>query len=136
MTDEDEDMAKYIVEAVQSVKPDLPIYVKTNSNLHRAAENMGLPFVTEIFADRAYKNDLSLVSRREEGAVITEFQQAADRVVRMVTEGKVTAVTGEEVEVEGDSICVHGDTPSALEMIKTIREKLEKAGIEVKSPFQ
>jgi UPF0271 protein len=135
MTDTDEEMAETIIEAVQLVKPDLPIFVKTNSNLHKAAERKGLPFITEIFADRAYKNDLSLVSRREEGAVITNFEVAAERVVKMVTEGKVTTITGDEVEIQGETICVHGDTPTALQMIRTIRDRLEEAGVEVKSPF-
>lgn len=135
MTDTNEEMAESIVEAVQFVKPDLPIFVKTNSNLHKVAKKRGLPFITEIFADRAYKNDLSLVSRREKGAVIADFDLAAERVVKMVTEGTVTTITGDEIEIQGETVCVHGDTPTALQMIEAIREKLQKAGIAVKSPF-
>ncbi|MFD1705137.1 LamB/YcsF family protein [Siminovitchia sediminis] len=135
MADTDEQWAVNIVDAVLAVKPDLPIYVKPHSELHRMAEKKGLPFILEIFADRAYHKDFSLVSRREEGAVISEPEFVADRIITMVTEGKVKAITGEEIEVNGETICVHGDTPTALEMIKVIRRRLEEAGIEVQSPF-
>jgi UPF0271 protein len=135
MADSDEQLANHIVDSILSVKPDLPIYVKPHSQLHKAAERKGLPFKLEIFADRAYHKDFSLVSRREEGAVLTDPEFVADRIIRMVTEGKVKAITGEELEVHGETICVHGDTPTALEMIKVIRKRLEEAGIEVKSPF-
>ncbi len=135
MADSDEQLAINIVDAILSVRPDLPVFVKPYSQLHKVAERKGLPFKLEIFADRAYRKDFSLVSRREEGAVISDPEFVAERIIRMVTEGKVKAITGEEIEVNGETICVHGDTPTALEMIKIIKRRLEEAGIEVKSPF-
>lgn len=135
MADSDEQLAINIVDAVLAVKPKLPIYVKPYSQLHKVAERKGLPFKLEIFADRAYHPDFSLLSRREEGAVISDPEFVADRIIRMVTEGKVKANNGEEIEVNGDTICVHGDTPTALDMIKVIRKRLEESGIEVKTPF-
>ncbi|HET7578211.1 MAG TPA: 5-oxoprolinase subunit PxpA [Bacillales bacterium] len=135
MADFDEELAENIVDAILSVKPDLPMYVKPNSQLHKVSEKKGLPFVLEIFADRAYKNDLSLVSRREEGAVISDLDEVAERVVKMVTDHKVVTITGDEIEVSGRTICVHGDTPTALEMIKVIRKRLADIGVEVASPF-
>ncbi|AZU64393.1 LamB/YcsF family protein [Neobacillus mesonae] len=135
MADSNEQMAINIVDAIQSVKPDLPIFVKPNSELHRISEKKGHPYKLEIFADRAYHKDFSLVSRKEEGAIISDPNFVADRIVRMVTKGKVNAISGEEIEVNGETICVHGDTPTALEMIKVIKKRLEGAGIEVKSPF-
>ncbi|GIN92882.1 LamB/YcsF family protein [Siminovitchia terrae] len=135
MADSDEQLAINIVDAILSVRPDLTVFVKPHSQLHKVAERKGLPFKLEIFADRSYHKDFSLVSRREEGAVISDPEFVAERIIRMVTEGKVKAITGEEIEVNGETICVHGDTPTALEMIKIIKRRLEEAGIEVNSPF-
>lgn len=135
MADSDEQLAINIIDAIQSVNPDLPVFVKPNSQLHKVAERKGLPFKLEIFADRAYHKDFSLVSRKEEGAVLSDPEFVADRIIQIVTEGKVKTITGEEIEVQGETICVHGDTPAALDMIKIIKKRLEEAGIEVKSPF-
>lgn len=133
MCDTDKELATSIVDAILEVKPNLPLFVKPNSKLHRVAEAKGLPFVLEIFADRAYNNDMTLVSRKYEGAVITDPNVAAARVVRMVTEGKVTTITGDEIEVQGETICVHGDTPTQLELIKVLRTKLQEAGVTISS---
>lgn len=131
MADDDVELATNIVDAVLSVTPELPIFVKPNSELHKVAAAKGLPFVPEVFADRAYNSDTTLVSRKFDHAVITDPDLAADRAVRLVTEGKVTSVTGEDIEVDGVSICVHGDTPTALQMIRTMRRKLEEASVKV-----
>lgn len=133
MADTDKELATSIVDAILQVKPNLLIYVKPNSELHRVAKEKGLPFVLELFADRAYHHDLTLVSRREKGAVITDPQVVADRVVKMVTEEKLTTITGQDIDVEGDSICVHGDTPTALELVKVLRDKLTEAGVTIAS---
>ena len=86
---------------------------------------------SEVFADRAYQADGSLVPRSKPGAVIHDKDEAISRTIRMVTEGRVTAITGEEVSIEAHSICVHGDNPSAVEFVKNIRAKLEGEGVAV-----
>lgn len=133
MADHDLELATNIVDAVLEVKPDLPIFVKPHSGLHKVAEAKGLPYVLELFADRQYNDDMTLVSRKYPNAVITDPEVAAERVVRMVTEGKVTTVTGKEIEIQGETICVHGDTPTALELIRVLRKRLTEAGITIAS---
>ena len=86
---------------------------------------------TRYLADRAYQADGSLVPRKLPGAVIHDKDEAIARTVRMVTEGKVTAITGEEVEIAAHSICVHGDNPSAVEFVKNIRAQLTARGVEI-----
>jgi 5-oxoprolinase (ATP-hydrolysing) subunit A len=135
MADRDTSIATSIVEAVQSVNPALPIYVKPNSELERVAREKGQPFLLELFADRAYNTDMTLVSRREAGAVITNPHQAAVNVVRMVKENRITAINGDEIEVRGQTICVHGDTLTAVEMVKVLLQELEKENIIVASPL-
>ena len=76
-----------------------------------AAGELGLPFASEIFADRAYEEDGSLVARTKPGAMIEDEHEAIRRVIRMVKEGKVTAISGRDVDVRADSVCVHGDGP-------------------------
>ena len=96
-----------------------------------AAQELGLPVAQEVFADRAYEEDGSLVDRRKEGAMITDESAAIARVVRMVTEGRVTAVTGRDIPVAAHSVCVHGDGPKALAFVQSIRAALQKAGVTV-----
>ncbi|MFS0673946.1 LamB/YcsF family protein [Ornithinibacillus sp. 179-J 7C1 HS] len=136
MADTNTSIATSIVEAVQSVDMNLPIYVKPNSELERVAKQKGQPVLLELFADRAYNKDLTLVSRSQPGSVINEPEQVASNVLKIVTENKITAITGEEIDVVGETICVHGDTPSAVEMIKLLREKLEQVNISIKSSFK
>ena len=85
----------------------------------------------EFFADRAYNQDGSLVSRREAGAVLHNSEEVAERVVKMVTEGVVLAKDDSELRLEADTICVHGDNPEAVELVKNIRESLIGSGIEI-----
>ena len=100
----------------------------------RAAEEIGLPSASEVFADRAYEEDGSLRARSKPDAVIHDEAECAARVLRMVTEGKVTAVTGRDIDIRADSICVHGDSPEALLFVRRIRETLKNGGVEIK-PF-
>lgn len=134
MADKNTSIATSIVEAVQSVNSNLPLFVKPNSELERIAKRKGQPYVLELFADRAYNKDLTLVPRHQENAVITDSQVAAQRVIQMVKENTITAITGETIRVEGKTICVHGDTPSAIELIKDIRKLLEIENIKIGSP--
>ncbi len=91
----------------------------------------GIRIAFEAFADRAYHKDGSLVSRRIKGAVIEDHQRVAERAVKMALEGKVMAIDGTEIELKADTICVHGDNPAAVGMVKRIREGFIAAGVEV-----
>jgi UPF0271 protein len=92
---------------------------------------MGLRVASEVFADRAINKDGSLVSRSIPGSVIHDTNQVVERSLRMITEGTIESVTGDIVEVEADSICLHGDTPGAVEMAITLNREFQKHGIAI-----
>ena len=87
-----------------------------------------------FFGDRAYNPDGSLVSRKEPGAVIQDHELVAEKVLKMVKEGRVVCKNGSEIEMTADTICVHGDNPAALALVKNIRERLLSAGVEIAAP--
>ena len=131
VADSDKQIARVVADTVKSVFPELRIFVKPNSEMHKLAEEKNLKYALEIYADRAYNDDLSLVSRTLPGAVISNPKIAAERVIKMILEGKVTSIQGNEIDIKGDTVCIHGDTPSALDMIKEIKQSLEVVGIEI-----
>jgi 5-oxoprolinase (ATP-hydrolysing) subunit A len=88
-----------------------------------------------VFADRAYEDDGLLVSRRKPGAVLHEGKAIAERVVRMVQDGAVVSVTGKVIKTRMETICIHGDTPGAVEIGRQLRKALKDNGIEV-APFK
>jgi UPF0271 protein len=99
--------------------------------LIKAAQNIGLKVAREAFADRAYEEDGSLVARTKEGAMITDKEVAIKRVIKMIKESKVTTITGKDISIKVDSICVHGDGAKALEFVKKIKLSLEAENIEI-----
>jgi 5-oxoprolinase (ATP-hydrolysing) subunit A len=103
----------------------------TGSVLFDEAARAGLRTVAEAFADRAYRPDGQLVSRREPGAVLHDPDEIAQRVVRMVTSGDVTAVDGTQVDITVESVCVHGDSPGAVQIAAAVRDQLKAAGVEI-----
>jgi UPF0271 protein len=121
--------ARAVVEAV-----DLPVLGLPRSALLALAGARGLRTVVEAFADRGYRADGTLVPRSNEGALVTDAAAVAARVVRIATEGLVTAVDGTDVEVPAESVCVHSDTPGALVLARTVRRALEGSGVVVQ-PF-
>lgn len=127
----DEDLALAIAEAIYEVDKDIILMGLANSEMIKAGKKIGLKVANEVFADRAYNADGTLVSRKLEGAVIHDTELAISRVVRMIKEGKVTTIDGQDIEIKADSICVHGDNPEAVEFVRKIREKLSDEGIEV-----
>lgn len=124
-------LAEAICQGIYEVDPDLILLGLAGSRMLTAAEKAGLKFAKEVFADRAYEEDGSLVARSKPGAVITDEFEAIDRVVRMVKENKVRAVTGKDIDVEADSVCVHGDGAKALEFVKKIKEAFAKEQISI-----
>ena len=117
----DEDIASAIVEAICEYDKDLIVYYCAGAVLGDIAESKGLRTASEIFADRAYMDDLSLVPRKMEGSMITDEDIAIQRCVKMIKEGKVTSITGKELDIKGDTLCVHGDGPKALAFVQKIR---------------
>lgn len=131
MAGKDRELAEAICEAVYEVDPRLILLGLSGSEMLRAAERIGLRAAREVFADRAYEEDGSLVARTKPGAMITDEEEAIRRVIRMVKEGKVTAATGKDIEVQADSICVHGDGEKALAFVEKIRTALMQEGVEI-----
>ena len=129
-----ESQAAAVVEAVRRYDPSLPVMGLPGSVWLRLAEEAGLVVVPEAFADRAYTPEGTLVSRREPGAVLHDPDEVAERCVRLVVRGEVTAVDGSVVPVRAASLCVHGDSPGAVAMARAVREHLESAGVTV-APF-
>ena len=121
--------AAAVVEAIRRYDPALPLLTLPGSAAMRAAEEAGIPAVAEGFADRAYTAEGRLVSRREPGAVLHDPGQVATRAVVMATEGRVETVDGGQVAVQVRSLCVHGDTPGAVELAKAVRAALDEAGL-------
>lgn len=132
---ENEDVARSIAEAIVSFNPGL-FYValagQKGRMMARIGEEVGLKVVYEAFPDRAYTSEGTLQSRRIPGAVIKEPELVAQRALRMAAEGKIVAVDGTTIEIEAHTLCVHGDTPTAVELVKTIRETLEAENIALK----
>ena len=121
--------AAAVVEAVRRYDPTLPLLTLPGSAAMRAATDAGIPAVGEGFADRAYTGEGRLVSRKEPGAVLHDPERVAARAVVMATEGRVETVDGGEVAVEVRSLCVHGDTPGAVDLAKAVRAALDEAGV-------
>lgn len=129
----DRDTSRAICEAVYEIDPSILIFYCAGAVLGEEAEKIGLKTASEIFVDRAYMDDLSLVPRKMEGAMITDEEFAIERCIRMVKEGKVTSINGKELEIKGDTLCVHGDGPKAFAFVKRIREAFEQEGIVVRN---
>lgn len=122
-----------VVAAVRDYDPSLPVLGLPGSELLAAAERAGLRAVPEVFADRGYTPSATLVPRSEPGALLRDPAAVARRVLRIVTEGVVRGIDGADVAVS-ESICVHGDSPGAVEMATAVRAALDEAGVTIR-PF-
>ena len=127
----DEALAQAICQAVLDVDPNMIVVALAGTKWVDMAAKMGLRVAREAFADRAFTAQGTLVPRSQAGSVIHDVDEVVRRSVRMVTEGKVTAITGEEVEINADSLCLHGDTPGAVDMARAVKEGLNAAGVEI-----
>ena len=127
----DEELSRAIIEAIQKVDPNLHLFCMQASVTYELAKKMGQPVVGEFFADRGYDDEGQIIFTR---AVTEELnpEEVGDRVVRAITEGKVVSDNGKEVDMVCDSVCVHGDTPGAVELAKAIVSKLEEHDIEIR----
>jgi UPF0271 protein len=129
-----EGQARAVVDAVVAHDRGLPVLGLPGSALLRAAAASGLRGVEEGFADRGYTPEGTLVPRRSPGALLSDPDVVAERALRMATDGLVTAADGTAVEVTVASVCVHGDTPGAVELARRVRAALEDAGLRI-APF-
>jgi len=130
----DEKLADTIARAIASVDPKLILFAPDKSELARAGKAHGLQIAREVFADRNYLNDGWLVPRTRPDALLRDPKEAAGRVMRMLREGKVRSVEGRDVDVRGETICVHGDTPGAVEFARELRMQLEHEGVNISAP--
>lgn len=133
MAAKDYNLALSICEGIYEVDSNLNLLALSGSKMLEAAKNTRLKAVSEVFADRAYNEDGSLVDRAKAGAVITDEEVAIKRVIRMIKENKVQTINGVDIPIKADSICVHGDGVKALEFVKRISETLKKENIEIRS---
>ncbi len=131
MAAKDYELSRAICSAVREFDGSLIVLALSGGELARAAQDMGLRTALEVFADRGYEEDGSLVDRRKEGAMVTDEEEAISRVIRMVKEKKVRAVTGKDIPIRADSVCVHGDGEKALAFVETIRRALKEEGVEI-----
>ena len=125
------EIAGAIAWAVRAYDPTLMLLAQPGTALAAAGEATGLPIAREGFADRAYNADGTLVSRQSTGAMITDPGEAADRMLRLVTEGKLRTLNGKDLTLKVASICVHSDTPGAVAILRAVRGRLEEAGITI-----
>ena len=126
-------LADAIAAAVLDVNPSLAVYGLAGGELLKAAERAGLRAVAEVFADRGYRADGSLVPRSQPGALIHDTDEAVTRTLRMVSEGVVQAVTGEIVPLQTETICLHGDGPHAIAFARAIHQALNQAGVHLRA---
>jgi UPF0271 protein len=131
---ENEDVARAVAEAIVCVNPDLFYVALAGAKgelMTRIGKEVGLGVVYEAFPDRAYSPEGTLVSRRQPGALIKEPQAVAQRALRMVKEGVVIAIDGSTIPLDVQTLCVHGDNPTAVDLVRSIRETLEAEGVAV-----
>jgi UPF0271 protein len=130
----DHELANAIGRAIAQVDLKLILFAPQNSALARAGESNGLQIAHEVFADRNYMSDGSLVSRSRPDALLHDPEEAAARVVRMLRQGKVRSVDGVDVDVRAETICLHGDKPGAVDFARALKSRLEKEGVSVRAP--
>jgi UPF0271 protein len=128
----DTSIATTVAEAVHALDPDLIVVTQPHTPLAQAGRSLGLRVALEGFADRAYEADGTLRPRSQPGAVLHRPDRIAERAVRMVRDQKVEAYSGEEIPLELDTLCVHGDTPGAEAIARAVRDALDQAGVEVR----
>lgn len=133
MASESEHMARVCYEAALKVQPDIIIMVLAATAMETVVKDLGCDWAGEIFADRAYNSDATLVTRGTPGAMITDPNEAATRIISMLEAGGIIAQNGEVIRCRIDTICLHGDGESAVPMALGLRRHLEKAGFEIRA---
>ena len=129
MASEDEGLARDLYEAALSVAPDLIVMVLAATAQEKAVKSLGCKWAGEIFADRAYNDDATLVDRSNPGAVIHDADHAAARMVEMVKAGAIITESGKHIPTRIDTICLHGDTAEAVQIATAVRKGLQDGGV-------
>ena len=129
----DEEQAGAVVDGVLLADPALPVLGLPGSRLLELAGKAGLPVVTEAFSDRAYTDEGTLVPRGQEGAVVTDQEAVVARSVDLARDGEVAARSGRRIGVRARSLCLHGDTPGAVDLARRVRAALESSGVRVEA---
>ena len=127
-------LAGAIARAVFAIDPSLTLFAPNDSALAQASGRIGLRVTNEVFADRNYLSDGSLVPRARPDALLHDPEEAAARVIRMLREGKVRSVDGVDVDVQAETICLHGDKPGAVDFARALKSRLEKESVIVRAP--
>lgn len=128
----DASIATVIIEAIKSISLPIKLYAPYNSVIAELATIENIPVVFEAFADRNYNDDITLVSRKETHAIISDSNEMFNHVFKMIKQQKVKTITGVEVKIIANTFCVHGDNPNAIHLIKDLKEKLEQFNITIK----
>lgn len=123
------ELSNAIVDAVKDYDDSLILLALSGSEMIKAAKSKGINYASEVFADRAYESDGTLRARKLEGSMITDENEAINRVIRMIKEGKVTSYTGEDIDIEAHSVCVHGDGEKALDFVRALNKAFVENGI-------
>ena len=134
MAARDRALADVIANAVLALDPKLILFAPVESELDYAATELGLLTASEVFADRNYLADGSLVPRSDPKAFVHDPIEAAERILRILFEGKVRAIDGNDIAIAATTVCVHGDNPQAVEFVRKLRERLELEEVEVAAP--
>lgn len=129
----DYEVAKAVLKAVKSIDTNLSVLAISGTQLEIAARDMNLNVFSEIFADRAYLKSGQLVPRTENGAVLHDIDAVTDRIIEFINTAKMPTIDGENIPLRADSICVHGDTPDALNLVTSLKAELEGHGVSIKS---
>lgn len=133
MAERDEKIAEAICRAISMVDKQIIWLTYSGTKTRPIAESMGLHVVEECYADRAYNEDLSLVARKQTGAVIKDVTQIQKRILQLVQDGTITTIDGEVMDMSCQSVAVHGDSPGALNMVRKIRSVLEENNVKIAS---
>ncbi len=131
MAAKDEKLSDAICQGIYEYDPSLILMGLANSQMIESAKKIGLPYASEVFADRAYEDDGTLVARTKPGAMIEDEDEAVERVVTMIKTHTVKTVSGKTIEITPDSVCVHGDSEKALAFVEKIRKTLISEGVEI-----
>lgn len=134
MAARDEKLADVVARAIQVVDSTLILFAPDRSALAAAGESRGLRIAREVFADRNYLANGTLVPRSRADALLHDPEEASARVVRMLREGKVQSVDGGDVDLRAETICLHGDNDKAVQFARALRVRLEKEGVQIRAP--